>query len=103
VLAADMSGSYLVYILASRSRALYTGVTNDLGRRLAEHRGGIVPGFTSRYCVFRLVYFEAFTEVRWAIVLEKEIKSWQREKKIWLIEWHNRTWEGLARLLATGG
>ena len=98
-----MSGSYFVYILASRSRTLYIGVTNDLERRLAEHRGGLVPGFTSRYRVFRLVHFEAFADVRWAVAREKEIKGWRREKKIWLIERHNRTWEELAKHLAAGG
>ncbi len=100
---ADMTGSYFVYILASRSRTLYTGVTNGLEHRLAEHRRELIPGFTSRYRVFRLVHFEAFADVRWAIAREKEIKSWRREKKIWLIERHNRTWEDRAKHLATGG
>jgi putative endonuclease len=91
-----MSGSYFVYMLASRSRTLYTGVTNDLERRIAEHREGLVPGFTSRYRIFPLVHFEVFTDVRSAIAREKEIKGWRREKKVWLIERHNRTWEDLA-------
>jgi putative endonuclease len=98
-----MSGSYFVYILASHTRTLYTGVTNDLERRLAEHREGLVPGFTSRYLVFRLVHFEAFTDIRSAIAREKEIKGWRREKKVWLIEGRNRTWEDLAKRPATGG
>jgi putative endonuclease len=97
-----MSGAYFVYILASRSRTLYVGVTNDLERRIGEHREGLVPGFTSQYRVFRLVYFEAFTDVRSAIAREKEIKGWRREKKVWLIERHNRTWEDLASR-PTGG
>jgi putative endonuclease len=78
-------------------------MTSDLERRVAEHRGGLVPGFTYRYRVFRLVHFGAFADVRWAIAREKETKSWRREKKIWLIERRNRTWEDLAKHPATGG
>jgi putative endonuclease len=95
-----MSHTYCVYILASRSRNLYTGVTNNLERRMVEHRQGLVPGFTSRYRIFRLVHFERFGDIRDAIAREKEIKAWRREKKIWLIERHNRTWEDLAGRLA---
>ena len=97
-----MGGSYFVHIMASRSRTLYTGVTNDLERRVVEHREGLVPGFTSQYRVFRLVYFEVFADIRSAIAREKEIRGWRREKKVWLIERHNRTWEGLASRLADG-
>jgi putative endonuclease len=91
-----MSRSYYVYILASRSRNLYIGVTNSLKRRILEHREGRVPGFTSRYHIFRLVHFEVFTDIRNAIAREKEIKAWRREKKIRLIRSGNRTWEDLA-------
>ena len=91
-----MSRTYWVYILASRSRNVYTGVTNDLQRRIIEHRQGLVPGFTSRYRIFRLVYFEPFGDIRDAIAREKEIKGWRREKKIWLIEKRNPTWHDLA-------
>jgi len=91
-----MSRTYYVYILASRSRNLYTGVTNNLERRMAEHRDGLVPGFTARYNIFRLVHFEPFGDIRTAIAREKEIKGWRREKKIWLIHRHNRTWDDLA-------
>lgn len=91
-----MSRTYWVYILASRSRNLYTGVTNDLHRRLMEHRSGLVPGFTTRYRVFRLVHFEQFGDIRDAIAREKEIKGWRREKKIWLIERQNPTWQDFA-------
>ena len=66
---------YYVYILASRSRVLYTGVTNDLVRRVSEHRLGRSAGFTSRYRITRLVYFEEFTHIRNAIAREKEIKD----------------------------
>jgi putative endonuclease len=66
---------YFVYIMASRSRTLYCGVTRDLLRRVHEHRNGTVPGFTSRYRVTRLVYFEATSDVRSAIAREKQIKG----------------------------
>jgi len=78
-------------------RTLYTGVTNNLERRLSQHRGGLVPGFTTRYRVFRLVHFEVFTDVRRAIAREKEIKGWRREKKVWLIQHDNPTWEDLSQ------
>jgi putative endonuclease len=91
-----MERNYYVYILASRSRNLYIGVTNDLSRRLTEHRNGLIPGFTSKYRIFRLVHFEVFANIRDAIAREKEIKAWRREKKIRLIEFHNRVWADLA-------
>jgi len=95
-----MSRTYFVYILASRSRNLYTGVTNDLQRRLIQHRYALVPGFTARYRIFRLVHFELFGDIRCAIAREKEIKGWRREKKVWLIKRHNPTWEDLAQRLS---
>ncbi len=88
--------AYSVYIMASRSRVLYTGVTNDLARRVDEHKRSLTPGFTSTYHVTRLVYFEEFTDVRDAIAREKEIKGWVRRRKIQLIEERNPTWEDLA-------
>jgi putative endonuclease len=91
-----MSKTYCVYILASRSRNLYTGVTNNLHRRLAEHRLGVVPGFTSRYKIFRLVHYEVYGDVRAAIAREKQIKAWRREKRVWLIEGENSTWSDLS-------
>lgn len=91
-----MSRTYWVYILASRTRMLYAGVTNDLQRRMIEHRRGLVPGFTARYRIHRLVHCEQFADIRDAIAREKEIKGWRREKKIWLIERGNPTWEDLA-------
>jgi putative endonuclease len=91
-----MARTYVVYILASRSRNLYTGATNNLQLRLAQHRGKIVPGFTSRYNIFRLVHFEVFGDIRAAIAREKEIKGWRREKKIELIQRENPRWEDLS-------
>jgi putative endonuclease len=87
-----MDRTYCVYILASRSRNLYTGVTGNLEPRMVEHRQRLVPGFTTRYRIFRLVYFEFFSDVRAAIAREKEIKGWRREKKIWLIKRNNPAW-----------
>ena len=77
---------YYVYLLASRSRVLYIGVTNNLERRLFEHRQRRRPGFTSQYQVDRLIYFEMFGEIRDAIAREKQLKGWRREKKIALIK-----------------
>ena len=82
--------------MASRSRTLYTGVTNDLNRRVAEHRNRLTPGFTSRYRIMRLVYFEETENIYGAIVREKQIKGWTRAKKIALIESMNPTWEDLS-------
>jgi putative endonuclease len=79
---------------------LYVGVTNDLQRRMIEHRQGLVPGFTTRYKIFRLVHCEQFADIREAISREKEIKGWRREKKIWLIELDNPTWQDLAENFA---
>ena len=78
---------YHVYILANPSGVLYTGVTNHLERRVGQHKQKHIPGFTKKYDVVRLVYFEAFSDVRSAISREKQIKGWRREKKLFLI--HN--------------
>jgi putative endonuclease len=80
-----MCNTYCVYVLASRSRNLYTGVTNNLERRMIEHRQGLVPGFTSRYQVFRLVHFELFGDIRDAIAREKEIKGWGSRRRSALV------------------
>jgi putative endonuclease len=85
--------AYYVYILASqRNGTLYVGVTNDLIRRVQEHREGLVPGFTKRYGVKLLVYFEAHQEITEAILREKRIKRWQRNWKLQLIEGQNPQW-----------
>src|SRR5467141_1387820 len=88
--------TYQVYVMASRSRVLYVGVTNDLPRRVEEHKRGLTPGFTSRYRVIRLVYFEEFGDIRDAIAREKEIKGWRRLRKIELVVDRNPMWEDLA-------
>jgi putative endonuclease len=85
-----------VYILSSATDVLYTGVTNDLRRRLHEHRTGLVPGFSRRYGVHRLLYFESTTDVHSAIAREKQIKGMLRAKKLALIRSVNPTFSDLA-------
>ncbi len=87
---------YFVYIMANRSRNIYTGMTNSLLRRVAEHKSGKVDGFTKRYRIHRLVYYESFRYVGNAIHREKEIKGWDRTRRVALIESVNPTWEDLA-------
>lgn len=84
---------FYVYILASRGLVLYIGMTNDLARRLAEHKLKITPGFTSKYNVDRLLYYETFNTPSEAIAREKQLKGWKREKKIALIKTMNPTLE----------
>jgi putative endonuclease len=91
-----MVRTYFVYILANRSRTLYTGVTNNLARRLHEHRTGLVSGFTDTYAIHRLVHVEAMATPRDAIAREKQIKRWTRAKKVALIEATNPEWVDLS-------
>jgi putative endonuclease len=88
--------SYFVYILANRSRNLYTGITNHLERRVYEHKTDKIPGFTTRYRIHQLVYFEPFGDVNAAIAREKQVKSWRREKRVALIEKNNPAWNDLS-------
>jgi putative endonuclease len=88
--------NYYVYIMASASRTLYTGVTSNLERRVLQHRRKLLGKFTARYKINRLVYFEACGEILGAIAREKQIKSWSRKKKIALIESVNRDWKDLS-------
>ncbi len=88
---------YYVYILASRSRVLYIGITADLGKRLAWHRSGVNrSSFVRKYKVIHLMYWEEFTDVKQAIAREKQLKSWRRAKKVRLIESVNPEWRDLA-------
>ena len=87
---------YYVYIMASRSRTLYAGVTNSLRRRVWEHKQDLKEGFTKKYRIHRLVHFETFEDVKAAIRREQQIKGWRREKKVALIVASNPTWEDLA-------
>ena len=87
---------YYVYIMTNKSRTLYTGVTNNLERRVYEHKQKFVPGFTAKYNITRLVYFEETGDIQEAIAREKQIKGWLRTKKIALIESVNPAWEDLS-------
>jgi putative endonuclease len=88
--------SYCVYIPASRiGGTLYIGVTNDLVRRVFEHKSKLVEGFTEKYDVVKLVYFELFDDPENAIKREKRLKKWNRAWKIRLIDDHNPNWEDL--------
>jgi putative endonuclease len=87
---------YYVYILANAaSTVLYVGVTNDLARRVFEHKGKFVAGFTSRYNVPKLVYYELFDEPESAITREKQLKAGSRKKKMALIDAVNPAWDDL--------
>ncbi len=89
---------YYVYILASKIRGtLYIGITNDLQRRVYEHKIGIKKGFTQKYKVNELVYFETFQNIDEAIKREKNLKKWKRDWKIRLIEEENKKWIDLSQ------
>jgi putative endonuclease len=87
---------YSVYIMTNRSKTLYTGVTNQLVRRVFEHKTKLIPGFTSKYNIDQLVYFETCPDIDSAIAREKQIKGWTRAKKIALIESNNPDWQDLS-------
>ncbi|MBI5739158.1 MAG: GIY-YIG nuclease family protein [Nitrospirae bacterium] len=87
---------YYVYIMTNRSKTLYTGVTNNLERRVYEHKNKLVAGFTSKYNIDRLVYFEATQDINSAIAREKQLKGWLRAKKVALIEASNPEWQDLS-------
>ena len=89
--------NYYVYILSSLKGTLYIGVTNDLERRVLEHKQGANSGFTKKYRVNLLVYYEEFTSIEDAILREKQIKGWRREKKRALVETLNPKWLDFAK------
>ncbi|ABS67414.1 Excinuclease ABC C subunit domain protein [Xanthobacter versatilis] len=98
-----MERRYFVYLLASKPRGtLYVGVTNDLTRRVFEHRLGTRPGFTSRYHIQRLVWFKIHETAMAAIQREKRLKAWLRQWKIDLVEKHNPEWRDLFDEIALG-
>ena len=92
-----MTGTYYVYLLTNwNNKVIYLGVTNNLERRLYEHKNKLVKGFTEKYNVNKLVYFEETQDVTAAIAREKEIKKWRREKKNQLVEQMNPNWKDLS-------
>ena len=88
--------SYFVYVVASKSRVLYIGMTGHFDQRIWEHKQDLIDGFSKQYRCHRLVYYESFDDVKKAIGREKQLKRWSRGKKVWLIERMNPTWEDLA-------
>ena len=93
-----MSKQYYVYIMTNKhNTVLYTGVTRDLKRRVYEHKEGLIKGFTKKYNVNELVFYEIFRDVDQAIRREKQIKAGSRQKKIDLISSMNETWQDLAK------
>ena len=89
------SKTYYVYIMANQSRTLYVGITNNIRRRVWQHREKLVEGFTHRYKIDRLVYVEPFGDALTAIEREKQIKRWRRDKKLQLIAQNNPEWHDL--------
>lgn len=91
-----MSKQYYVYIMTNKNNTvLYTGVTNDLKRRVYEHKEKLVEGFTKRYNINKLVYYEVFEDIRYAISREKQIKGGSRQRKVDLIKSMNEEWQDL--------
>jgi putative endonuclease len=91
---------FFVYILASLSGTLYVGLTDDLRRRVEEHKLGLVDGFTKKYNVNRLMYYETFQDPQIAETREQQIKKWRREKKLALFANSNPRWEDLSKHLS---
>lgn len=89
-------GNYYVYFVASNSGVLYIGVTNNLERRISEHRLGLHNGFTKKYSCTKLVYYEHYVDARTAIDRETQLKKWSRSKKVNLIESINSEWRDLS-------
>ena len=87
---------YYVYIMTNKSKTLYTGITNNLQRRVYEHKQKLIPGFTSKYNINQLVYYEITSDINVALSREKQIKGWLRSKKIALIESMNPEWRDLS-------
>jgi putative endonuclease len=95
-----LENSYFVYIITNRNNhVLYTGVTNNLGRRISEHKGHLFKGFSSKYNLEELVYYEQFNDPESAIFREKQIKAGSRRKKIELIDGVNPEWKDLSEIL----
>ena len=89
----DILKDYYVYILTNDSKTLYVGVTNNLERRIYEHKHKLRDGFTKKYNLTKLVYFEIFNDINDAIKREKQLKNWHRQWKINLIESKNKEWK----------
>ncbi|MHB8906829.1 MAG: GIY-YIG nuclease family protein [Melioribacteraceae bacterium] len=88
---------YYIYIMTNNSKTLYIGITNDLKRRVYEHKMELIDGFTKKYKIHKLVYFEITSDINSAIKREKQLKNWHRQWKINLIETQNQDWADLAK------
>ena len=95
-----ISRQFCIYILSSEKKTLYIGIANDLVRRVWEHREGFVEGFTKKYDIKQLVYYEVTDDVDSAIAREKQLKNWRREKKELLIQKMNPNWQDLYETIA---
>jgi len=93
-----MIKTYYVYIMASHNGVIYIGMTNDLNRRVAEHKSDLIDGFTKKYKCHRLVYFESSNDVKLVLEREKQLKRWNRSKKLELIKSNNPTLKDLSAL-----
>ena len=91
-----MGKSYFVYFMSNVSKMLYVGVTNGLEKRVFQHKSKLIPGFTQKYNLFKLVYFEEFADIRAAIAREKQLKGWLRSRKVALVNLKNPQWKDLA-------
>ena len=91
-----MNKQYYIYIIASKSGVLYIGVTNNITKRVYEHKNELVDGFSKKYKTKKLVYFETCSDIMSAITREKQLKSWRRDKKENLINKNNPTWKDLS-------
>ena len=94
--------TYHVYILTNQSRTLYVGMTSDLTRRMEQHRAGRIPGFTAKYRINRLVYFEATNDAYSAVTRERQLKGWPRKWKSGLVDEFNPSWRDLTAELLVG-
>ena len=93
-----MYNKYYTYILSNQTNTtLYIGVTNDLERRILEHKSGLIPGFTQKYNCHKLVYYEEYSDINQAIDREKQLKKWSRGKKDWLIDMVNKERKDLTK------
>jgi len=98
-----MEKCYFVYIMSNESKMLYVGVTNDVTGRSFEHKSKSTPGFTKKYNLHKLVYFEEFANIPAAIAREKQIKGWLRSKKVALVNSRNPQWKDLAETYYKSG
>lgn len=95
----ESQNNYYVYVVASESGTLYIGVSNNLQRRIYEHKNNLIDGFTKKYKCHKLVYYEQTSDIESAISREKQIKRWNRKKKESLIKTTNKTWTDLSEHL----